>query len=193
MIQFFALSVVVFYLANNAQAQLDGEKGCASEEITRESLNKPCEMNSGYVDVELDKALTFTCGEWKSLQEVSSQKKPKIAFKQADKEKKYTLLMLDPNAPNHGDKYWLHWLVTGIQGEDLAAGNLDNAKTVTDYFPPKPPAGSGDHHYQFFLFTESSSPVSVSSPSRARFDAVNFVRLHNLCGPAAATQFITGH
>uniref|UniRef100_A0A646QGC5 VP-1 n=1 Tax=Hemiscolopendra marginata TaxID=943146 RepID=A0A646QGC5_9MYRI len=192
MIQIFSLSAILFYLANSAQAVSDGKEDCATEEISRELLNTPCELNSGYVDVELDKEMTFTCGEWKPLQEVSSEKKPTVAFKQADKAKTYTLLMLDPNAPNHGDKYWLHWLVTNIKGEDLLLGKLDGAHTVTDYFPPKPPAGSGDHHYQFFIFTESS-PVSTSSPSRSRFDAVDFVRKNELCGPVAATQFITGH
>ncbi|XP_065440600.1 phosphatidylethanolamine-binding protein 4 isoform X2 [Chrysemys picta bellii] len=47
--------------------------------------------------------------EWRS---------PKIAYPQADKNKKYVLIMVDPDAPNRANpkyRFWRHWIVIDIK------------------------------------------------------------------------------
>ncbi|XP_039377559.1 phosphatidylethanolamine-binding protein 4 isoform X2 [Mauremys reevesii] len=68
---------------------------------------------------------------------------PKIAYPQADKNKKYVLIMVDPDAPNRANpkyRFWRHWVVINIKGTDLRAGKLrghvltENTSTVFSYF-----------------------------------------------------------
>ncbi|XP_044861842.1 phosphatidylethanolamine-binding protein 4 isoform X2 [Mauremys mutica] len=43
---------------------------------------------------------------------------PKIAYPQADKNKKYVLIMVDPDAPNRANpkyRFWRHWVVIDIK------------------------------------------------------------------------------
>ncbi|KAH9476658.1 OV-16 antigen [Psilocybe cubensis] len=101
-------------------------------------------------------------------------------------EARYTLVMTDPDAPSRKDPkfgQWRHWIVSGLslptvsasspQGEIIANSGL----TITPYYPPEPPAGSGLHRYE--------PPEGVSIPdnaierkaepgSRSKWDAMKF-------------------
>src|SRR5438874_9268190 len=80
--------------------------------------------------------------------------------------KSFAILMHDPDAPT-GSGWW-HWVVYNIPADvkslPAGAGSADNSalpKGATQgntdfgtpaYGGPCPPAGSGDHHYNFMLF-----------------------------------------
>ncbi len=77
--------------------------------------------------------------------------KPSVLLSGTDKDKTYTVIMLDPDAPNGkskgGKKTWTHWVA-----------RLNSAGTVLSepypYQPPSPPAGSGKHRYIFNVYED---------------------------------------
>ncbi|XP_068776674.1 phosphatidylethanolamine-binding protein 4 isoform X4 [Struthio camelus] len=71
---------------------------------------------------------------------------PKVRYPQADKSKKYVLVMVDPDAPSRADprnRFWRHWLVTDIRGADLRAGNPRGHVLTGERGPPSTSAGFG--------------------------------------------------
>jgi hypothetical protein len=43
-------------------------------------------------------------------------------------------------------------MVGNIRGNDLAFGNLANATTIFDYFPPNPPVAVMKFHYVYLVY-----------------------------------------
>jgi phosphatidylethanolamine-binding protein (PEBP) family uncharacterized protein len=95
----------------------------------------------------------------------------------------YTLLMFDPDAVG-GNK--IHWLIVNIKQNDILTGN-----TIINYKGPKPPKGSGTHHYVFSLFSQHKfiEPNNIVLDSRfIRLDILfnmlktnkNFFTLENI-------------
>ncbi|KAM9394014.1 phosphatidylethanolamine-binding protein 4 [Pholidichthys leucotaenia] len=124
-------------------------------------------------------------------------KAPKVHFPGAKKNKRYVLMMVDPDAPsrtNPTHAYWRHWLVVNIQGPDLKEGHLQGI-TLTDYYPPTPPHESGFHRYQFKLFEQppdaSVSLTEKEKHSRGKWDVDAFVKKFHLGKPVATLQFLT--
>lgn len=123
--------------------------------------------------------------------------KPLIRYYQANKKKKYLLMMVDPDAPskNHPKyRYWRHWLIANISGTDLKTGKI-SGNELTSYHGPTPPPETGFHRYQFILFEESDKgkPVTLTSKENARRDSWSigsFIKHFHL-GPVAASQFMT--
>ncbi|XP_026177869.1 phosphatidylethanolamine-binding protein 4 [Mastacembelus armatus] len=122
---------------------------------------------------------------------------PQIYFSGAQKQKKYLLVMVDPDAPSRTkptSAYWRHWLVIDIQSMELQKGKIQGT-TLTDYHPPTPPQNSGFHRYQFMLFEQSAdTPVSLTkqeSSSRGKWDLQAFVKRFDLGDPVATLQFLT--
>ncbi|XP_041477692.1 phosphatidylethanolamine-binding protein 4-like [Lytechinus variegatus] len=101
----------------------------------------------------------------------TGKESPLVRYERASGEDFYTLLMIDPDAPQSP---WLHWLVMNIKGDDLNDFGDLKGDTVTEYAPPTPPAGSGYHRYFFYLYYQPhgavSSDLGFAVPSRARFD-----------------------
>ncbi|XP_035673262.1 uncharacterized protein LOC118413817 isoform X3 [Branchiostoma floridae] len=53
------------------------------------------------------------------------ERPPRVKYEKAEKDARYLLVMVDPDAPsakNPEMAYWRHWLVTYISGEDLQKG-----------------------------------------------------------------------
>lgn len=69
---------------------------------------------------------------------------PFVSLKGLDTNKKYTLIMNDPNAVK-GNR--IHWLVTDIHGNYFNTG-----RTILSYKGPAPPQNSGIHNYIFSLY-----------------------------------------
>ncbi|CAF1014024.1 unnamed protein product [Rotaria sp. Silwood1] len=68
----------------------------------------------------------------------------------------FTLIMVDPDAPQRGNERagpWLHWIHTGFVGNDLSKG-----RTLADYQGPAPPPGTGPHQYIFLLYKSAIPP-----------------------------------
>lgn len=82
-----------------------------------------------------------------------SQTVPKISFNQKQ-QKKFTILMVDPDAPSRSNpiyKYWLHLLTINNNNNS----NSNNNNIIVNYEPPSPPKKSGKHRYIFYLLEQS--------------------------------------
>ncbi|MFT7813452.1 phosphatidylethanolamine-binding protein 4 [Arapaima gigas] len=101
---------------------------------------------------------------------------PRVQLEHADQEKKYTLMMVDPDAPSRRSptrSHWRHWLVVDILGSDLQKGDIKGS-VLTEYRPPSPPANTGLHRYQFLLFEQpSDGPITLSEKEKSSLAAVD--------------------
>ena len=67
---------------------------------------------------------------------------------------------------------------------------------VVDYEGPAPPAGTGYHRYQLFLFEQHRASVEpvLSDNTRGSWDLNAFVRANSLCHRlVAASQFLAAN
>nr|XP_030145639.3 phosphatidylethanolamine-binding protein 4 [Taeniopygia guttata] len=122
---------------------------------------------------------------------------PRVRLPWAQKNKKYVLVMVDPDAPNRAKplhRFWRHWLVTDILGSDLRVGRI-KGKVLTDYSRPRPSRYSGYHRYQFRLYRQPPHRSISLSPeeqdSLGTWDLKDFVEDFHLGHPVASTQFLT--
>src|SRR6266487_6952850 len=94
-------------------------------------------------------------------------KKPKVSW-ETEKSSFYTLMMIDPDAPNretHKARNWKHWVVVNIPGNDV-----DKGEEETPYARPTPPLGSGLHRYVFLVYKQSQK---IKTPTDAKYYANN--------------------
>ncbi|GAB1211717.1 hypothetical protein ATERTT37_000841 [Aspergillus terreus] len=118
---------------------------------------------------------------------------PSISFsKEADDpdaSRRYTLLLIDPDAPTPDDPkfaYWRHWVVSGLRPAD--AGDVTATSTVlTEYLGPGPKDESKPHRYLYLLFREpeqfalSKEDVGGEEFTQRRsFKAAEWVETHSL-------------
>jgi|688.fasta_scaffold1170546_1 phosphatidylethanolamine-binding protein (PEBP) family uncharacterized protein len=92
---------------------------------------------------------------------------PSIEFPVTNK--KYSLVMWDPDSPNPS---FLHWLVINLENQ-----NQIREKEILNYFGPNPP--SGTHHYYFGLF-EQQNTIQIHPPDRTNFNINEFLAENNL-------------
>ncbi|XP_017272627.1 phosphatidylethanolamine-binding protein 4 isoform X1 [Kryptolebias marmoratus] len=148
-----------------------------------------------YPDLDIDKCLIVS-KELKLREKISTVwKAPQIYFSGARKEKKYVLVMVDPDAPSRtkSSGYWRHWLVVDIKDNALKKGNIQG-KTLTDYHPPMPPPKTGFHRYQFMLFEQppgTSVSLTDQEKSRGKWDLQAFITRFGLGTPVSTVQFLT--
>ncbi|XP_044138899.1 phosphatidylethanolamine-binding protein 4 isoform X1 [Bufo gargarizans] len=143
---------------------------------------------------------------------------PVVTYSNAQKDKLYLLMMVDPDAPsreNPSFKYWRHWLLADIQrsnrtsssgychvellenrlpGQDLLSGKSLKGRVITDYKGPSPPASTGYHRYEFHLYLQLPGSFPSLSPSeeesRGKFDPEAFSTRFSLGIPVASTLFM---
>lgn len=77
----------------------------------------------------------------------------------------YTLLMFDPEAIG-GNK--IHWLIINIRNNNIVEGD-----SLIDYTGPKPPKGTGKHHYTFVLFKQTDFIEITNIKFGSRFIELN--------------------
>ncbi|XP_054707886.1 protein D2-like [Uloborus diversus] len=106
----------------------------------------------------------------------------------------YTLVMIDPDAPDPDTpnfRHFLHWFVVNIPGSAVSQG-----KVLTQYMMPSPPAYSRAHRYIFLVYKQ---PIYIFSPSymdgkrRSKFDLEKMVQELELVGPLSGNYFFTKH
>ncbi|XP_068931786.1 phosphatidylethanolamine-binding protein 4 isoform X2 [Petaurus breviceps papuanus] len=113
-------------------------------------------------------------------QKISSWSQPSIKYSQAHENKKYILMMVDPDAPSRTyprNRYWRHWLIANISGDSLKTGNISGSE-LTGYQPPGPPPQTGFHRYQFILFEqpERGKPITLSTKEKAKRGPLSLMR-----------------
>ncbi|XP_010268336.1 PREDICTED: protein HEADING DATE 3A-like [Nelumbo nucifera] len=113
--------------------------------------------------------------------------KPRVEIGGNDLRKLYTLVMVDPDAPNPCDptmREYLHWLVVDIpEGTDATFG-----QEITSYEGPSPTI-VGIHRYVFVLFRQSGRQTTGAPGWRQNFCTRDFAEIYNLGLPVAATYF----
>jgi len=85
----------------------------------------------------------------------------------------YTLIMTDPDAPDratHAFREFVHFVVSDVTAESLAAGGAPQGTVVLDYLGAGCPCKSGLHRYVFLLFEqpEGSTPASLAAAFEGR-------------------------
>ncbi|XP_077286893.1 protein D2-like [Arctopsyche grandis] len=118
-------------------------------------------------------------------------KEPKVTFDSAKADKFYTVLAIDPDAPNHSPgNYFLHMIKSNVPGSSLLEGDITTGVDVTKYRGPGPPKGTGDHRYLFVVYEQKSGDLKLeASEVRARFNPSDWMKDLPLCGPVAGVQF----
>ncbi|KAK8055163.1 hypothetical protein PG993_000390 [Apiospora rasikravindrae] len=108
-----------------------------------------------------------------------------------EKKRRYTFLMIDPDAPTPDDPkfaFWRHWIVSGLSPPGGEAGGDCGGNEVTEYLGPGPKDDSKPHRYLFLLYQEPEEMQSLSKADvggdefvqRRSFDAATFATRHGL-------------
>ncbi|KAH3899278.1 mitochondrial 54S ribosomal protein mL38 SCDLUD_004714 [Saccharomycodes ludwigii] len=109
----------------------------------------------------------------------------------ANTEKKYTIVIINPDEPdlvNDSYKTVLHYALSDITLEDYNKNvfsefeNNGSLKKLLDYLPPTPEKNAGDQRFVIWLFEQQdpSREVKLSSNSRDFFDIRTFAKDNNL-------------
>ncbi|KAJ3042521.1 hypothetical protein HDV00_007055 [Rhizophlyctis rosea] len=109
-----------------------------------------------------------------------------------DAEERYTVALVDPDAPSRTDpknRCWRHWLVTNVKGDDITSGHV-----VTPYQGPAPPKGTGPHRYVLVLLRHpNQNQITLSLPDdRGKFNIAALAQKHDLT-PVGANWFVAKH
>ncbi|KAK1314008.1 CEN-like protein 2 [Acorus calamus] len=113
--------------------------------------------------------------------------KPRVEVNWGDMRTFFTLVMIDPDAPNPSDPHLrehLHWMVTDIPG----ATDASFGREVMQYEVPNP--STGIHRFVFALFRQKGREAVVMPPTlRDRFNTRRFTSENDLGLPVAAVYF----
>ncbi|KAK4235116.1 phosphatidylethanolamine-binding protein [Achaetomium macrosporum] len=111
---------------------------------------------------------------------------------------KFTLMLIDPDAPTPDDPkfaYWRHWVVINISlpfdpsvSESKPRCVTTTGRTLTQYLAPGPKDESGPHRYLFLVFQEPEQGLLLEKGDvggeefvqRRSFRAEEFVQKHGL-------------
>ncbi|KAI8984196.1 phosphatidylethanolamine-binding protein [Mycotypha africana] len=109
-----------------------------------------------------------------------SQEAPEVTFVAPDENAKYTLLMIDPDAPSKEDPKWApyrHWVLTNVPGN----GDIKQASALDSYLGPAPPPNTGDHRYIFLLYKQPETAANYALTKEAnKWDFQAFTQQNNL-------------
>ncbi|GAB4835348.1 hypothetical protein Ancab_000259 [Ancistrocladus abbreviatus] len=111
---------------------------------------------------------------------------PRVAIGGDDLRTFYTLIMVDPDAPNPSNpslREYLHWLVTDIPA---TTGSTFGQEMVC-YESPQPTMGI--HRIVFVLFKQLGRQTVYAPGWRQNFNTREFAELYNLGLPVAAMYF----
>lgn len=112
--------------------------------------------------------------------------KPRVEIGGDDFRVAYTLVMVDPDAPNPSNpslREYLHWMVT-----DIPASTDDSfGRELIPYESPSPTMGI--HRLVLVLYQQLGRGTVFAPQVRQNFNLRNFARRFNLGKPVAATYF----
>nr|AFJ04156.1 flowering locus T [Euphorbia esula]AGB05622.1 flowering locus T [Euphorbia esula] len=111
---------------------------------------------------------------------------PRVDIGGSDLRTFYTLVMVDPDAPNPSDptlREYVHWLVTDIP----ATTGPSYGQEILGYESPRP--AMGIHRYVFILFQQKKRQTVDAPGWRQHFNTRDFAEFYNLGSPVAALYF----
>ncbi|GAB5570231.1 phosphatidylethanolamine-binding protein 4 [Prionailurus iriomotensis] len=106
--------------------------------------------------------------------------------------------MFVPDCNNYRQKI-THWdepivkFPGALEGVDMKKGKIQGQE-LSAYQPPSPPAQSGFHRYQFFVYLQEGQNISLHSKenkTRGNWKMDKFLNRFHLSEPEASTQFMT--
>lgn len=126
----------------------------------------------------------------------TESKEPPIVQWKTVKNRFYTLLMVDPDAPSRSLpqlREWLHWLVGNIPSNcDWKKGDI-----LADYIGAGPDEGTGLHRYVLMVFMQrdeiefKEQRISRLAHGRELFDTRDFIEKYDLGDPIAINFFFS--
>lgn len=131
----------------------------------------------------------------KELTPTQVQNKPTlIEWDGMEKDKLYTVILTDPDAPSRKNpkfREWHHFIVVNANGNDLSTGFVQS-----DYVGSGPPKGTGLHRYVWLVY-EQPGPIKCeeavltnrSGENRGQFSAASFRAKYKLGTPVAGTCY----
>uniref|UniRef100_A0A914C8Z1 Uncharacterized protein n=1 Tax=Acrobeloides nanus TaxID=290746 RepID=A0A914C8Z1_9BILA len=112
---------------------------------------------------------------------------PEIYF-EGERDKLYTLIMADPDAPSRSDpknRDYLHWMVVNVPG-----CRVNEGEEVVPYAGATPPPKTGPHRYTLLAFQQPGEIHDVApKQKRSGFKVNKFVLEHHLGDPIAGNFF----
>jgi phosphatidylethanolamine-binding protein (PEBP) family uncharacterized protein len=99
-----------------------------------------------------------------------TQMKPNVKFPNTGR--LYTLIMWDPDVPQHIQPGFVHWIAINLKSKNDIKNN-----SLLPYKGPAPP--SGIHRYYFGLF-EQQRPIHLEQLERINFNIDTFIKENNL-------------
>ncbi|KAJ1270588.1 hypothetical protein BS78_06G063900 [Paspalum vaginatum] len=112
--------------------------------------------------------------------------RPRVEIGGDDYRVAYTLVMVDPDAPNPSNptlREYLHWMVTDIP----ASTDNTYGHEMMCYEPPAP--ATGIHRIVLVLFQQLGRETVFAQLRRHNFNTRGFARRYNLGSPVAAMYF----
>ncbi|XP_043537142.1 phosphatidylethanolamine-binding protein 4 isoform X2 [Chiloscyllium plagiosum] len=186
----------IVYYQRVASLMNDEETMCIIEKMSDNSI---CRGELVVIYPDLGNAACTVIPRCRQFRRLLSKEwgEPRVKFVQANKDMKYILIMVDPDAPSKENpkyRFWRHLLVTNILGKDLQTGFIQGT-VLSEYRPPTPPSGTGYHRYQFFLYEQPDDRIislnKQETKSFGSWDLDSFVSRFNLGSSVASTQFMT--
>ncbi|XP_064128765.1 phosphatidylethanolamine-binding protein 4 isoform X2 [Loxodonta africana] len=106
--------------------------------------------------------------------------------------------MYVPDCSNYREKitHWPEPIVKfhgALEGTDMKNGRIQGQE-LTPYQPPTPPAQTGFHRYQFFVYLQEGKIISLlpeENDSRGAWNMERFLNRFHFNEPEASTQFLT--
>lgn len=121
------------------------------------------------------------------LSKKETQKPPYVEYPNADIKKLYTVMLIDPTAPDTrkpDSGPWRHLLMVNVPGLKLQKGvaNLEGSgEILSPYHGPNPPVGSGRHNYQLQIYEQPGKLIGPQvKDSRQNWNIDRFVQDNNL-------------
>ena len=100
----------------------------------------------------------------------------------------YTLLMVDPDAPDPKApiyREWIHWMIVNVPGN-----RINQAQEVLPYQAPTPPRGT--HRYNFYLYDQLGKMLPPNlTYNRQSFQRPVFLWQYGLLRNPLATNYYT--
>ncbi|KAM9475622.1 phosphatidylethanolamine-binding protein 4 isoform 2-T2 [Clarias gariepinus] len=167
------LLVVVACLQRTCQQQ--PSEPSIGELLTNDDQRRFCSggLELSYPDLDVHSCLIIPKKFRKKI--TQEWRPPQVWLATADEKKKYTLMMVDPDAPSRTkpiSAHWRHWLLADIKGQSLRTGDVKGT-LLSEYARPTPPKRSGFHRYQFLVYEQNTGQVlSLSKQEKSSLASV---------------------